>query len=172
MVGGSDSANLTPWLASWVASALPGVPCDIVVGPLADQSRLNELNANRDASSFALHINPVDIRALMLAADLALCGGGQTLFELAATGTPAIAIRIANNQSSNLRGFSEAGAIEWAGDAGDLDLESKVTHLLVALASDMGRRARLGSSGRALIDGKGCSRVAKALLDTMAGEKQ
>jgi len=44
---------------------------------------------------------PQDVAPLMLAADMAVCGGGQTTSELAATGTPAIAIRLAENQTLN-----------------------------------------------------------------------
>src|SRR5207244_11064830 len=63
--------------------------------------------------------NPPQMRDLMLACDVAITGGGQTTYELAATGTPALAIRLADNQTGNLRGLSAHGAIRWAGDATD-----------------------------------------------------
>jgi spore coat polysaccharide biosynthesis predicted glycosyltransferase SpsG len=105
----------------------------------------------------------------MLAADLALCGGGQTTYELAATGTPAIAVRTAENQTVNLNGLSAAGSLIWAGNANDADLESKVTCELATLAGDAVRRAAMSRQGRMLVDGQGAARVTKSIL-SLVGE--
>lgn len=105
------------------------------------------------------------MRGLMLAADLALCGGGQTTYELAATGTPTIAVRTAENQTVNLKGLVTAGSLVWGGDVRDSDLESKVMHELKALADDASRRAVMSRQGRGLVDGQGASRVARTLLE-------
>ena len=43
-----------------------------------------------------------DLSALMSAADLAVSGGGQTLYELAATGVPTVALCLADNQEPNI----------------------------------------------------------------------
>ena len=105
----------------------------------------------------------------MLRADLVLCGGGQTTYELAATGTPAVAIRLAANQTQNLAGLNSAQALVWAGDAQDADLETKAKRALVALAGDPARRAALSQRGRALVDGHGSARVARAILGLTTG---
>jgi spore coat polysaccharide biosynthesis predicted glycosyltransferase SpsG len=101
----------------------------------------------------------------MLGADVAISGGGQTLYELAATGTPAVAIRLADNQTLNLRNLQAAGMLLWAGDAGDADLETMVTSALMVLAENRGRRTEMSRRGRALVDGRGAARVAAAVLD-------
>jgi spore coat polysaccharide biosynthesis predicted glycosyltransferase SpsG len=117
-----------------------------------------------DAGWVVIHRDPPDVRGLMLGADVALCAGGQTTYELAATGTPAIAVQVAANQAGNLRGLEAAGALVWAGSVEDADLGDRVMAALAALAGDGARRAAMSRAGRALVDGKGIERVAEALL--------
>jgi len=160
-VGGSDLEGLTGNLVRWIAESLDDVSIDVVMGPLFEG---NNAFAFR-ASQFTVHRNPENMRGLMLAADLAISGGGQTTYELAATGTPTVAIRLADNQTQNLTGLSAAGALVWAGDVHDADLEAKTRRALAALAGDPARRTALSQRGRALVDGHGATRVGRAILD-------
>lgn len=163
-VGGSDPNNLTLRLMQWIARVLGSVKQDVVVGPLFENLEVLQAEASTAAASIVLHKNPMDMRGLMLAADLALCGGGQTAYELAAAGTPAIAVRTAENQTVNLKGLVTAGSLVWGGDVQDSDLESKVMYELKALAGDASRRVVMSRQGRRLVDGQGASRVAQTLL--------
>lgn len=159
-IGGGDPEQLTPKLVRWVSETLKDVSVDVVIGPMFDNQNLP--SAELPATVYS---NPQNIRSIMLGADLALCGGGQTTYELAATGTPAVAIRLADNQTQNLSGLSSAEALVWAGDAHDADLEAKTKRALATLAGDPARRAALSQRGRALVDGQGATRVAHAILD-------
>ncbi len=164
-VGGSDTHELTPRLMRWTTQVLGSVNQDVVIGPFFGRPDVLRGEARAAAGPIQLHESPQDLRRLMLAADLAVCGGGQTTYELAATGTPAVAIRLAENQTFNLEGLSEAGALVWAGDARDADLESKVTRALAGMAGDAGRRAEMSRRGRALVDGQGALRVGRAIVE-------
>ena len=159
-LGGGDPEQLTPKLVRWAADTFKDVSVDVVIGPMFD-------NQNLPSAELAatVYSNPQNIRSLMLGADLALCGGGQTTYELAATGTPAVAIRLADNQTQNLAGLNSAGALVWAGDAHDADLEATTKRALTALAGDPVRRAALSQRGRVLVDGQGATRVAHTILD-------
>src|SRR2546422_1325880 len=108
-VGGSDPEHLTLRLVRCAADAFKDVSVDIVMGPMFDEQDFHSADL-KSAPVAAVHSNPQNIRDLMLGADLALCGGGQTTYELAATGTPAVAIRFADNQTQNLAGLNSAGA--------------------------------------------------------------
>jgi UDP-2,4-diacetamido-2,4,6-trideoxy-beta-L-altropyranose hydrolase len=163
-VGGSDPTNLTVRLMQWIARAVGSVKQDVVVGPLFENLEALQSESKAAGSPIVLHKDPADMRGLMLAADLALCGGGQTTYELAATGTPAIAIRTAENQTVNLEGLSAAGSLVWSGDVNDDNLEAKVTRELKTLADDASRRAVMSRQGRTLVDGQGAARVAKSIL--------
>ena len=164
-VGGGDPMDLTSRLVAWTTRALGAVEQDVVVGPFTARSETLRVAVEAAGGRVVLHEDPKDIVALMLASDMALCGGGQTAYELAATGTPALAIRLAENQTLNLTALAEAGTLAWVGDAGDADLEAKIAPALAGLADDPMRRARMSRQGRALVDGRGAGRVARAVAD-------
>jgi len=164
-VGGSDPRDLTPRLMRWAVAAIPGITLDVVVGPLFTNRGSIERAVREMAGRTTLHFNPPDMRRLMLMADLALSGGGQTLYELAAAGTPTIAIRTADNQTLNLIGFAKAEAIVWVGDAVDGELERKVKQSVSQLAGDATRRTALSEGGRTLVDGRGAERTARVIVE-------
>ena len=164
-VGGGDPLDLTSRLVGWVTRALGAVEQDVVVGPFTARREALRVAVEAAGGRVVLHEDPKDLAALMLAADMALCGGGQTAYELAATGTPALAIRLAENQTLNLTALAEAGTLAWVGDAGEADLEAKIGPALAGLADDPMRRAQMSRQGRVLVDGRGAGRVARAVAD-------
>ena len=166
-VGGSDPSNLTVRLMRWVNRTLGSIRQDVVVGPLFDNLESLRGEIETLGGSIILHKNPENMRNLMLSADLALCGGGQTAYELAATGTPAIAIRTAKNQTVNLEGLSICGSLIWVGDVSDADLEVKVTDVLKEMAGNASQRTTMSRAGQSLVDGQGASRVARAIQEFM-----
>lgn len=165
-VGGGDAYGLTPRLVEWTRRALGPVRLDVILGPIFDRRIASRLNGHHD--NVAYHRQPSNVRGLMLSADLAVSGGGQTTYELAATGTPAIAVRLADNQTRNLQGLAEAGALMWAGNVSDRDLEGRLIEVLTRLAQDPARRTKMSACGRALVDGQGAMRVAQGILEQVA----
>jgi len=162
-VGGGDPGDLTSRLVGWTAQALGAVDQDVIVGPFSAQSQALRAAVTAAEGRVALHEDPKDIAGLMLSADIALCGGGQTTYELAAIGTPALAIRLADNQTLNLTSLAAAGTLAWVGDAGDDDLGTKIGTALAHLAGDALRRTRMSRQGQALVDGRGAGRVAREI---------
>jgi UDP-2,4-diacetamido-2,4,6-trideoxy-beta-L-altropyranose hydrolase len=162
-VGGSDGHNLTGRLVEWARQVLPDAMLEVVIGPFF--AEIPEVVKTK----MTLHRNPQNMRDLMLACDLALCSGGQTTYELAATGTPAIAVQIAENQKHNLEGFVGAGTLAVAGSIDDHDMEHRVKSELESLASDSARRAAMSQRGRALVDGRGAARAADAIMELARG---
>lgn len=165
-VGGADPFDLTPRLIACTQQALGRLRVDVVVGPFWSAESQGGLSRAAAADgAVTLHHDPAGMRELMLAVDLAIAGGGQTVYELAATGTPAVALQLAPNQRGNLRGLAEGGALVWAGDARDPDLTTLVGDALTAVANDRERRQAMSRCGRRLVDGQGARRVARALLE-------
>jgi UDP-2,4-diacetamido-2,4,6-trideoxy-beta-L-altropyranose hydrolase len=166
-VGGSDALGLLAQLVCWTRETLADAEIHAIVSPLSDGQLLE--SAAGTGGGLVVHRDPEDVRGLMLSADLAVCAGGQTAYELAATGTPAIAIQVAANQAGNLRGLEAAGAALWVGRAGERHLGQRVRDALHALAGDAAARTRMSQAGRRLIDGRGVERVAQALLARSEG---
>jgi len=63
-------------LEAWLLTSL--------IGPLADNERRIQSQARIYPASITIHRDPPSMRELMLAADVASGGAGQTLYELAA----------------------------------------------------------------------------------------
>jgi len=166
MLGGADRDGLSAKMVAWTREALGStVSLEVIVGPLFSERVVSDLERMTEQDT-ALEIgqDPHTIRDAMLKCDVALTAGGQTTYELAATGTPTVAIRMADNQTGNLTGLSDTGFLSWAGDVSDQDLAAKVTSSLSGL-SDKARREAMSRAGRALVDGKGAKRVAQAVLE-------
>jgi UDP-2,4-diacetamido-2,4,6-trideoxy-beta-L-altropyranose hydrolase len=167
-VGGSDPALLTPQLVVWSKEAIPSAALDVVVGPFFPSQAIQRLDQiAKEDSTIHLHVDPEDIRDLMLACDLALAGGGQTVYELAATGTPALAIRFADNQEGTLSALASRGTLLLAGNIHDLDLKTKVARGMSDLHTNRQLRESMNRSGLQLVDGQGTPRVAKEVLEVV-----
>jgi UDP-2,4-diacetamido-2,4,6-trideoxy-beta-L-altropyranose hydrolase len=164
-VGGGNPGAIIERLLATARRALPNASIDVIVGPLAMPAENLARVARTHEGAVALHEDPKDVRALMLAADLAVSGGGQTLYELAATGTPTVGVRLADNQTLNLQNLQAEGTLFSAGDAADADREAALTSALRTLAESRERRAEMSRRGRALVDGQGAMRVAEALIE-------
>jgi UDP-2,4-diacetamido-2,4,6-trideoxy-beta-L-altropyranose hydrolase len=151
MMGGSDARGLTARAARACLEALPQVAVDAVIGPLAEAGPMpagvNVLRA------------PSDLPSLMAAADLAVSAGGQTNYELAAMGLPALSLCVADNQRGNLDALSRVPTLRALFDDDDRALREA----LAELARDRDLRQKMSDAGRSLVDGLGAARVAEAL---------
>ncbi|MBI3011132.1 MAG: UDP-2,4-diacetamido-2,4,6-trideoxy-beta-L-altropyranose hydrolase [Candidatus Omnitrophica bacterium] len=162
-LGGADPHHLMPRLLG-LLDDLPGeFGVTAVIGPFF-QNRLEVQHvAKRCQRTVRLVDAPASLRDLMLEADLAVSAGGQTLFELARVGCPAVAVRTASNQVAQLRAFVESGAMRLAGDAGDAHVMAAVRDSVASLVGDQGERGRMSLAGRRLVDGRGAQRTADAI---------
>ena len=138
-LGGSDPTFRTRMVVAALQLLLPApTRLDVVLGPLhGDDEPLDEL-ARRD-SRVTLHRAP-DLAPLVAAADVAISAGGQTTFELAAAGVPAIALAVADNQRLVLAGFEHAGTLVQAGDAAADDVVDRLCASVERVVSDASLR--------------------------------
>lgn len=166
-LGGGDSWNLMPRLIE-VLDGLPGdFSVSAVLGPFFLNRELVMKAASASRRSVQLVETPHSVLPLMQEADLAVSAGGQTLYELAACGTPAVAIEVAQNQREQLAAFQEKGFIRVAGTAGEPELASKLKDALIVIMRQECRSA-MSHCGQNLVDGLGAPRVARCILQTVA----
>ena len=144
-LGGDPPADALAAAVRAVRRAAPAAAIDLALGPLAQEldGTGNGVTAHRGLDS---------LRELMLGADLAVTGGGMTLYECLATGVPAVGICLADNQRANVDALSRAGLIVSA----EPSLEGAVRRL----ATDSALRRRMSGEGRGRVDGRGAERVA------------
>jgi UDP-2,4-diacetamido-2,4,6-trideoxy-beta-L-altropyranose hydrolase len=148
-LGGSTPAADTAAAVAAVRSALPAARVDILGGLVR--------SAAAPSANVTMHGAVPSLRPLLLAADLAVTAGGMTLYECLATGTPVVAVCLADNQRANLEHLSAAGLVA-AADFGTL------TAAVARIAGDHALRQRLSAAGRDAVDGNGAARVADEIV--------
>jgi spore coat polysaccharide biosynthesis predicted glycosyltransferase SpsG/RimJ/RimL family protein N-acetyltransferase len=163
-LGGADAHGLMPLLLDEATRLPAALRFEIVVGPFTGNRGVIEAAAARLGPRATLHDAPRGMLPLIAACDMALTAAGQTLYELAALGRPAIAIQVAGNQRLQLEAFVEHGAAVSAGIATDSGIAARVMTMLAATAADAPRLERMAAAGRRFIDGQGARRAAAAVL--------
>lgn len=133
---------------------------------------LGDLSKNCDnvflyANSVLSHILPdiiySEVSPIMLRSDLAISAGGSTLYELAACGTPAMAIILADNQEGIVHKMDELGYVKSLGWYAQLS-EELVLDNLGKIMGDVQRRREMSTKGQRLVDGKGTERIVRSIL--------
>lgn len=137
--------------AGHVRQALPAVTVLAVRGPYAKGDPPDGVEV-LDA--------PDSLADVLVKADLAVLGAGQTMLEAAAAGTPSIAVPLVENQRRQAERLAELGAVVLAEPGA-------VGEQAAALAADSQRRHELSARAQAAVDGQGARRVA-ALVEQLA----
>lgn len=161
--GGTDPRHMTVLALKILTKCCPGIAKNIVVGKgFTDKRSLRSL---ADSRTIMVH-NPSAgrMKRMMERSDIALSGGGQTLYELAATGVPTIGIEVADNQRNNLAGFVRYGFVRYVGRWNDRSLVESLKKALRDLRG-MGIRKKMSEAGRKLVDGCGAGRIAKSCIE-------
>ena len=113
----------------------------------------------------AVAVSPESLLDLLLAADLVVCAGGQTMLEAAAAGAPCIAVPLVENQVDQVRRLADAGGVRLAA-RGD------VAGAVSELAGEYAARRALSERGQREVDGFGALRVAYAIAALVAGQHE
>jgi UDP-2,4-diacetamido-2,4,6-trideoxy-beta-L-altropyranose hydrolase len=167
-LGGGDPQRSTAVVVEQLTALLPEAAFDVVVGPLFGHevvASLKQLASTTDR--VVLHHAPGELLGLMTTCDLAVSGGGQTLYELAACGLPTVALCLADNQRGQLAALAAQGALLSGGARDEGGRSSPFADLgpaVTQLAGDLALRQRMSATGQRLVDGQGTLRVADALL--------
>lgn len=165
--GGSDTQGVTARIVRYLLRKYPEARKSVVVGKGVADDDMARLKTHTDANTlFYRDIGAGKMMALMSDADVAVSAAGQTVYELARTGTPAILVKVAENQENNLIGWQKAGFAENAGSV-EGSLETRIDRMFQAL-SDKTERAQRSLRGREQVDGKGAQRIVKEILERMA----
>lgn len=150
--GGGDLRAMGVAMARLVADLYPSGQIDLVLGagqPEPDAMANLSVHRSLDAGQMA---------ALMQSADIAISAAGQTVFELARCGTPAVLVGIADNQQPNLDHWPDLCGYVSAGRWDAEGVEDRVRAGVVALA-DPAVRQIIGERAATTVDGQGVRRL-------------
>lgn len=166
---GGDDRGFTPRLVDYLNKTYPRIRKEVVVA--RGFENVSEIGKLEGRLTIPIYFpNAQGMKELMLKADLAISGGGQTLYELARVGVPSIAIGLSENQLTNIKGWQKVGFLSYAGSYRDgalLDrLKREVDRLLPYEV-----RLKRSEAGRTTMDGKGVERAIDRILDFLNGRK-
>lgn len=158
--GGTDPAGLT---LPVVDALLGAADVGLVVALGGDHPDRPAVEALVEQHSDRARFDPGDLTTGLRSADVAVIGGGSTLWEVASLGIAVVAAVVADNQAASTAAAEAAGFVVGvdvrAGRRGATDVAAAVIDLL----DDADRRRALSTAGRTLFDGGGAARVVAAI---------
>ncbi len=158
--GGMDAHNYTGRLLSVLPDVLPDtVAVDVVIG--AQHPERDAIVQRCAALGYHCHVQTQQMAQLMAQADLAIGAGGSASWERCCLGLPSMAFAIADNQiqltrDAALLGLIESPLVDWQHPA-------TVADALKALIDNPLARQRMSGAGLQLVDGRGLSRILRAM---------
>lgn len=148
MLGGTDIRNMTSDILALTIKHYPQAHIHIIAN--------TPVSPDKNCTQYSF-LTAECIAALMTKCDLAVTAAGQTIYELAATGTPAVLICTADNQKLQIDGWNEFSCFHYAGQWDDKDLYKNIAIKLGSL-KDFSLRARDCSKLQNIVDGLGTKR--------------
>ncbi len=165
--GGSDPQKLTLKALSALAplaASVRDLEVTAVLGPAFGHRReLDELLERLPYRPRILsHVE--HMADILVEADLVLCSGGMTVFEIAALGRPGLVLCQNAKEEARMRRFARDGSILHLGlgtEVGENVIRDGVSRLLL----DREARLRMSEAGTLLVDAHGASRVANVMKE-------
>lgn len=156
-VGGSDPLGQSDRIMQVLSKIEKPLEIRLVLGALSEDissmPRQHNVTCLKDVS---------DMAGLMQWADLAVAGSGQTIFELAAAGCPAVCLQVADNQrlTGSLFSGKRSAVVLDARVVADDHIEATLRMLI----NDHEMRKQMSSAGQMVVDGRGTDRIVAAVL--------
>ncbi|MCF7878919.1 MAG: UDP-2,4-diacetamido-2,4,6-trideoxy-beta-L-altropyranose hydrolase, partial [Candidatus Omnitrophica bacterium] len=156
-LGGIDKGDFLKKLLEFLSGKFPDFNYHVITN-----SKFN-LNLNLNLNLYS-NLSAQEMLELMLKADICISGGGQTTYELARVGVPAIGICFADNQIGNLKYGDLCGYLKFVGDNNDGSLFNKVKDAFEETIP-FEERAKMSRLGRDNADGKGAKRIMETVIN-------
>jgi spore coat polysaccharide biosynthesis protein SpsF len=103
---------------------------------------------------------------LMRASRIAIASFGVSAYELAACGVPAVHLCLTDDHARSSSAFDKEGIAATVGVFGQVRPE-QLAAAVSRLMGQAGRRTEMAERARQLVDGRGASRIAQVILDSL-----
>jgi spore coat polysaccharide biosynthesis predicted glycosyltransferase SpsG len=160
--GGSDPQKLTLKALEALTPIAPGLEVTAILGPaFAHEVELDSvLDRTRYRPRVLRHVE--HMADILVEADLVLCSGGMTVFEIAALGRPGIVLCQNDKEQKRMERFARFGSVRHLG-LGTEASEEAIRECVAALLADRAERIRMSEAGVALVDAHGAARAADVM---------
>ena len=163
-LGGTDRANRLSRLLRILDQHDLSFSITVVVGPFSPHRDRLIQTSTRCRHSVRVVESPSSLKSWMVQADLAVSAGGQTLYEMAATGTPTLAVEMFDNQAGLIAGLERYGSLRSAGRPEENGFQDRLQGMLLQLLSNSSLRQEMAEAGQRQVDGQGALRVAQEIV--------
>ncbi len=158
--GGQDVKDLTLPTLKTIEEIFPDVKINVVLG---NNKNVRDKISKTENVTVWHSIEAEQMLGLMLNSDIAITAAGQTLYELAVTGTPTIAVAVADNQRNNILGWKKCGFLINPIFHNDINLHRKIIEQINTLHSVQVRK-KLSYAGEKNVNGQGARSTIALLL--------
>ena len=169
-LGGADSDNQSLKVLQGIGLITTPLHVTVLVGAAnPHQAILREAAEQlRPLHSIELVQNASDMPKRIASANMGVCAGGSTCWEMAFLGLPTAVLTIAENQQPIATGLHETGiahSLGWFEEVTAADIAAVLNKLI----SNEAQRQEMSQRGQQLVDGHGAERVVAALLRKRGG---
>lgn len=166
--GGDDVRNMTPGVLRLLKNNFPELIKNVVIGKGFKNIREIE-KLKDDKTNLIYYPGAEEMKNIMLESDIAISAAGQTFYELAVTGTPSIAVKIAENQSNNIDEWKKKGLLIDKISFNDTKLMLKLNNQIQKLHS-IPIRKKLSNIGKENADVQGARRTVDIIINKVCYE--
>jgi len=166
--GGADTHGFIPKIVSALDGIEEGSRIDVIIGPAFRHHEELKEAVNKSQRSYNIIHNADKMCRIMQQSDLAVTAGGNTMFELACVGVPAIVLCAEEFEEETADRMEQYGVVENLGFGGRVSAE-RIYERVSLLMEDTVRRTEMSRRGQALIDGRGAERVVKLITEKLGG---
>ena len=165
--GGSDPKRLT---LPTVDQVVQRIDAPVVVALSATHTDRPALDRLIERSDGLVRLADQNLTEAFATVDVAIIGGGSTLWEVAHLGIPTVAAIVADNQVDGSRAAEAAGFVSVLDCRNDdpVDEAARCVDAASALIDDDSVASSLAAVGCEMFDGHGPQRVVAAITDTVA----
>ena len=161
--GGADIRNLAPSVLQTLVTHFPTIEKNIVIGNAF--RNIDEIKKHADKNTrLVFNASSKTMINLMQTNDLAIASGGQTLYELARIGIPAIAILLVDNAKDDTDGWDKVGSIKNIGWWDSNNLSDDLVTAIKAL-KDKNTRQTMQNKAKHYINPNGAKLLVAKIID-------
>jgi len=160
--GGEDIRNLTLGILKKLINSFPNIKKKVIIGRGFQNIKKIEKFLNKNCELIYYPATDEMINAMM-ESDIAISAGGQTLYELASIGVPAISVAVVENQRINAKTCAELGFNYYAGWWEDKKIYEKISNYVLKL-KNMEIRKEMIELGRKFIKPDGTRKIIDFLI--------
>lgn len=158
--GGADPQNRTGLVLDAIAlGGVPEIAVRVVVGP--NFSRASEVKQRARAMGVEVIEGATRLAPWFSGADVAVCGGGTTMLELACVGTPTLVLPQTEAEMKFAKSLEARGAVRVVGEH---PTAPALRHEIEALIGDRAARAAFSAAAMGAVDGLGARRIAELIV--------